>query len=70
MIVLHISLRIINTTVVELTRDSPLKSMVYIVTHMRKVRPKWTYNWGLCSRTTLDSATWQAYYNLPLIYQK
>jgi hypothetical protein len=70
MILLHISLRIINTIVAELTRDIPLKSMVYIVTHTRKVRPEWTYNWGLCSRTTMDSATWHAYYNLTLIYQK
>jgi hypothetical protein len=54
MLVLHTSIKIVNTLVAELTRDCPLTSMVYIVTKTVKVKPRGTYKWGLCSGTTLD----------------
>jgi hypothetical protein len=67
---LHTSLRIVILIVAELTLDSSLTSMVYTISQMVKVGPKWTYIWGLCSRTTLDFTPWHAYHNLYLIYQK
>jgi hypothetical protein len=69
MLVLCTYLRIVNTHI-ELTQDSPLMCMIYNVSQMVNVSPRWTYNYGLCSRITLDSTPCHAYYYLRLIHQK